>query len=133
MRKQVLLTGMVGSIFILAAGSALAKDVKISGTHSVSNIEMSCINNNGTFFNTTGGGYGCAGQGGTVTCTSKGKCKGWTPLLANNGGKNAPNGGKVLTTSTAGGDLRRPILQSGPALNAGRGVMQGGGHGGGHH
>jgi hypothetical protein len=37
------------------AGSAYARDVKISGTHGVSDIEIHCINNGGTFFNTTGG------------------------------------------------------------------------------
>ena len=65
------------SLVIYSGSEAAAKDVQISGTHSVSNIETHCIDNGGTFFNGPGGGYGCAGSGGgTVTCNAKGKCTG---------------------------------------------------------
>lgn len=86
----------IAAILALVAGSANARDVKISGTHGVSDIEIHCINNGGTFFNTTGGGYGCAGSGGgTVTCSNKGKCMG---TVSRTTGGNGPNGGKGVVS-----------------------------------
>lgn len=74
------------------SSAALSRDVKVSGTHNVSDIEMHCIDNNGTFFNAPGGGYGCAGSGGgTITCTAKGKCTGTVSKISG-GGNNGVKG-----------------------------------------
>lgn len=40
----------------LPTTSAYARNVTIIGAHTVSDIEMRCIDNGGTFFNPTGGG-----------------------------------------------------------------------------
>jgi hypothetical protein len=78
-----------------ASNEAFSRDVKISGTHNVSDIEKHCIDNGGTFFNGPGGGYGCAGSGGgTVTCTGKGKCTGTVSKISG-GGNNGGKGGVV--------------------------------------
>jgi hypothetical protein len=88
------------SLAIFAIGGASARDVKISGTHNVSDIEMHCIDNGGTFFNGPKGGYGCAGSGGgTVTCTAKGKCTGTVSAKA---GPASGIGGVVKSHPVAG-------------------------------
>jgi len=79
-----------------------ARNVSIKGTYSAGKLGAICSNNNGHFFNTANGGYGCtagSGNGGTVTCNGKGKCKGWVPLLQNPGGK-----GTTRPTKTKGGN-----------------------------
>jgi hypothetical protein len=88
---------------ILCASQAYARDVKISGTHNVSDIEMHCIDNGGTFFNGPQGGYGCAGSGGgTVTCTAKGKCTGTVSKIApGKGGKGAGINGVIKALNTS--------------------------------
>jgi hypothetical protein len=102
--------------------AAFSRDVKISGTHNVSNIEIHCIDNGGTFFNAPGGGYGCAGSGGgTVTCTAKGKCTGTVSKVAGGGG-NGPKGGVHPVQVIA---PNKPIANAGP--NGGSGPGRGGG------
>jgi hypothetical protein len=89
---------------ILCASQAYARDVKISGTHNVSDIEMHCIDNGGTFFNGPQGGYGCAGSGGgTVTCTAKGKCTGTVSKIAGQGGKGTGINGVIKALNTSKG------------------------------
>jgi hypothetical protein len=89
---------------ILCAPHAYARDVKISGTHNVSDIEMHCIDNGGTFFNGPHGGYGCAGSGGgTVTCTAKGKCTGTVSKIAGKGGKGTGITGVIKALNTSKG------------------------------
>ena len=100
---------------ILCASQAYARDVKISGTHNVSDIEMHCIDNGGTFFNGPKGGYGCAGSGGgTVTCTAKGKCTGTVSKIAGSGGGKGAGINRVikaLNTSKSGtvGNSKEPM------------------------
>lgn len=128
----------LAAILTLVAGSAYARDVKISGTHNVSDIEMHCIDNGGTFFNTTKGGYGCAGSGGgTVTCTSKGKCTGTVSRAT---GGNGSNGGKGVVShpvNIIAPNKPTSFGQNQPASNnAKMGAMGGtanGGGGGGKH
>lgn len=87
---------------ILCAPQAYARDVKISGTHNVSDIEIHCIDNGGTFFNGPHGGYGCAGSGGgTVTCTAKGKCTGTVSKISGNGGKGTGITGVIRALNTS--------------------------------
>jgi hypothetical protein len=69
-------------IATLFVGSAVAKDTpshKLGGTHSVSNIQSHCIDSGGHYFEGPNGSYGCAGTGGTVTCTKGGQCTGTCP------------------------------------------------------
>jgi hypothetical protein len=145
---------LAASISLAFVNPASARDVKISGTHSVSNIEIHCIDNGGTFFNGPKGGYGCAGSGGgTVTCTAKGKCTGTVSRVAGGGGKgkgitgviNSLNGTKTSNSTT----LRRAQsqktintpshMQTSNQLKAGGGRPETSGksggmnQGGGHH
>ena len=93
---------------ILCASQAYARDVKISGTHNVSDIEMHCIDNGGTFFNGPHGGYGCAGSGGgTVTCTAKGKCTGTVSKVVGKGGKGTGITGVINALNTPKGATTR--------------------------
>jgi hypothetical protein len=93
---------LAASLLASLSTGALARDVKISGTHGVGDIEVHCGNANGTFFNTPGGGYGCVGSGGTVTCTAKGKCTGWVPRIGGQTGINAILNSTVLSGSAGG-------------------------------
>jgi hypothetical protein len=117
----------------LSANAASARDVKISGTHSVSDIEMHCIDNNGTFFNAPGGGYGCAGSGGgTVTCTGKGKCTGTVSKVTGGGA----SGGKGRVGHPVNVIApNRPVSVAGPpSMNPGKpGGMSNEFRGGGMH
>lgn len=100
----------------ICASQAHARDVKISGTHSVSDIEIHCIDNGGTFFNAPQGGYGCAGSGGgTVTCTGKGKCTGTVSKVVGKGGKGAKGSGiagVVKALNASSGSARQEIHPS---------------------
>ena len=101
--RDVLGIVLGASLAIFLVGEASARDVKISGTHGVVDIEKHCIDNGGTFFNGPKGGYGCAGSGGgTVTCTAKGKCTGTVSAKA---GPASGIGGVVKSqpVATAGG------------------------------
>jgi hypothetical protein len=132
-------SGLVISLAMLCASQASARDVKISGTHSLSNIEMSCINNGGTFFNGANGGYGCAGSGGgTVSCTKKGKCTGTVSRVAGKGGKgsgingvvnalNRSSGSAKVSTSSKTTNTHANMGQT-PSGGNGSGMHQGGGH-----
>src|SRR5689334_23611033 len=102
---------LVVSLSVLCASQASARDVKISATPSVTDIELHCINNGGTFFNGPNGGYGCAGSGGgTVTCTKKGKCTGTVSRVAGKGGKGSGITGVVnaLNHSKSSGKVTAP-------------------------
>lgn len=91
---------------------AAARDVKISGTHSVDDIAIHCMNNGGTFFNGPHGGYGCAGSGGgTVTCSNKGKCTGTVSRATGKGGKGRGIAGMVnqLNRSKSVGNTHHPV------------------------
>jgi len=114
--RDVLGVVLSASLVVFAAGEASARDVKISGTHSVSDIEMHCIDNGGTFFNGPSGGYGCAGSGGgTVTCTSKGKCTGTVSASSKPSGSGIAGVVKAhpvsvqTGTGPAPGDGKKPI------------------------
>ena len=132
-------SGLLISLTMLCATQANARDVKISGTHSVENIEIACINNGGTFFNGPKGGYGCAGSGGgTVSCTNKGKCTGTVSIVAGKGGKgsgitgvvnalNRSSGSTKVSTSRKTTDTHANMGQTPSGGNAG-GMHQGGGH-----
>lgn len=128
-------------LVLFGAAQASARDVKIKGTYSAGKLGAICSNNGGHFFNTAGGGYGCTagnGNGGTVTCSSKGKCQGWAPLLAGQTGKGASK-----PTQTKGGEgqtnLRHPVnIDTGvkPVVSSGNTTQgKGGGmnNGGSHH
>jgi hypothetical protein len=105
---RVIAISLAISVSALISSQAFAKDVQISGKHNVSDIEMHCIDAGGSFFNGPGGGYGCATQTSTVTCTSKGKCTGTVP--AQTGGT-----GKPVTTLPISGALTKS--SAGPAGN----------------
>ena len=102
--------GLITALAMFCVSQAHARDVKISGTHSVSDIEIHCIDNGGTFFNAPHGGYGCAGSGGgTVTCTGKGKCTGTVSKVVGKGGKGNGITGVINalnTKSSSKGDIR---------------------------
>ena len=71
------------SILLLAVGlnaaSAKPKSPKLHFT--LNQVQAGCVAGNGTFALGTGSdAYGCAGAGGTVSCTSKGNCT-FTPKL----------------------------------------------------
>jgi hypothetical protein len=121
---------LVVSLSVLCASQASARDVKISGTHSVTDIELHCVNNGGTFFNGPNGGYGCAGSGGgTVTCTKKGKCTGTVSRVAGKSGKgsgitgvvNALNHSKGNSKVTAPTKTANGPTTMGPAPEGGKG------------
>jgi len=70
---------IAAALSIGIASAAVAKPVpshQLSGTFSVGTVGADCSNAGGTFFNSPNGGYGCATEKGTVTCTSKGTCTG---------------------------------------------------------
>jgi hypothetical protein len=76
----------LASIFLLfgmaigpSAASAKPKPPKFHFT--LNQVQVGCINGNGTFTAGTGpGGYGCTGTGGTLSCTAKGGCT-FTPKV----------------------------------------------------
>jgi hypothetical protein len=104
---------------VLAAGAVLsptnAKDLpsrKLNGTYSASSIYTSCIDNSGTFFTGPNGSYGCAGGGGTVTCTKKGSCTGTCPKCAPSAapkGVGGPGGAVSGTAQSRHVDKAKPI------------------------
>jgi len=115
-------------LIALSTSGADARDVKISGTHSVNDIEVHC-NGNGTFFNGPNGGYGCAGNGGgTVTCTNKGKCTGTVSRETESGGKgsgvsNVISGLEAKSKSDVAGhpvNDRAPTTTSNPSSDVAR-------------
>jgi hypothetical protein len=126
------------SLTMLCATQANARDVKISGTHNVENIEIACINNGGTFFNGPKGGYGCAGSGGgTVSCTSKGKCTGTVSRVVGKGGKGSGITGVVNALNRSNGSAKTAPTpktttahtnMGTPSAGNGGGMHQGGGH-----
>ena len=135
--RRAIGSGLLISLTMLCATQANARDVKISGTHSVENIEIACINNGGTFFNGPKGGYGCAGSGGgTVSCTNKGKCTGTVSRVAGKGGKGSGINGVVnaLNHSNGSGKATAPSKITNPSANMGSahggngGAMHEGGH-----
>ncbi|HZP20400.1 MAG TPA: hypothetical protein VFB16_09345 [Bauldia sp.] len=70
------ITACLAFVLFAFEANAVVPSHVLKGTHSVSSIEMACIDASGQFFNTANGGYGCATGTGTVTCTNKGKCTG---------------------------------------------------------
>src|SRR6476660_371471 len=132
-------SGLLISLAMLCAPPANARDVKISGTHSVENIEIACINNGGTFFNGPKGGYGCAGSGGgTVSCTNKGKCTGTVSRVAGKGGIGSGITGVVNALNRSNGSAKGTAspktthahanMEQTPSGGNGGGMHQGGGH-----
>jgi len=100
MRKFVFLSIIAIAALALACAQAFARSVRISGTHSASEIKGACDKAGGTFTQDSGG-YGCttnctASYGCTVGCTNKGKCTGDVPL------RGRPSG-------TLGGILHPPV------------------------
>jgi hypothetical protein len=76
-------TALVAATLLLAA-TAEAKTVKISGTHSSSQIQSACAGVGGDFYQNSiedGGGYGCYNEdkGTAVHCSGKGTCEGYVP------------------------------------------------------
>ena len=65
-------------LFAVLAGltnSASAKPTPLKFHFTINQVEASCSNGGGTFIASTGqSGYGCAGAGGTLSCTAKGNC-----------------------------------------------------------
>jgi hypothetical protein len=66
-------------IFAMAIGlntnAAFAKPKSPRFHFTLNQVEAGCINGSGTFTAGTGpGGYGCAGTGGTLSCTAKANC-----------------------------------------------------------
>lgn len=79
-----LLCAAIAAATLLIAGAASAKTVKISGTHSASEIQTACAGVSGEFYQNSiedGGGYGCYNEdkGTAVHCSSNGQCEGYVP------------------------------------------------------
>ena|SRR6266849_2040664 len=72
----------------LSSTSTMAKDVSISGTHSIGEIQQKCDAAGGDFAGgLKGGGYGCmnGGKGTSIVCENNGKCKGSVPATTKPG------------------------------------------------
>jgi hypothetical protein len=68
-------------LFAMAVGPASAKSKSPKFHFTLNQVQVGCINGNGTFTAGTGpGGYGCTGTGGTLSCTARGNCT-FTPKL----------------------------------------------------
>jgi hypothetical protein len=69
------------SILLLATAAASAKPKSPKFHFTLSEVQLGCINGNGTFTPGSGPvGYGCTGTGGNLSCTAKGNCI-FTPKL----------------------------------------------------
>jgi hypothetical protein len=90
-RLDVVMQFLIGPIalawvvlFAVLAGltnSASAKPTPPKLHFTISQVEESCFNGGGAFIASTGrSGYGCAGAGGTLSCTAKANCTFTTDL-----------------------------------------------------
>jgi hypothetical protein len=94
------------------SGGAWAGTIKLKGTFTSGQIDIACINNNGTPTAGTGpGGFGCKTDKGEVSCTSAGKCTGTCQAC---GARLVGGGGKSILTSvlTSSVKQRRAIVRA---------------------
>ena len=82
-----------GLLVILGMGAASAGTIKLSGTHSSTEIESTCDREGGLFIVAPKtGGYGCVKGGNVVGCNSGGQCTGTCPNCA---ARRVPGGVKL--------------------------------------
>jgi hypothetical protein len=101
MRKTFVCVIAVGISAFIAA-PAVAKVIKLSGTHTRDEIKATCEKNGGVFDGAGGAGsdYICHGKGGTVFCKNDGTCAGACPKCGDAPGKGGMGG--ILTNTTGG-------------------------------
>ncbi len=93
----MLLLGLSGTLQPAHAGK-----VTLSGTHSAADIKTHCDAVGGQFTQADAG-YGCAGPGGQVNCSNKGKCTGTCP---NCGSRARPGGANGVLPQSGGGRVQ---------------------------
>ena len=123
MRKAFVFVIAVGMSAFIAA-SAVAKTIKLGGTHTSDEIKTTCKKNGGAFYDGAGSShsnYGCVGRKGTVECDKNGNCTGTCDKC---GGKSASSGkggvGGVLT----GSPKTQPLRPQQTTTSPGRAPMQ---------
>src|SRR5205807_319078 len=104
---------------VAAAAAPVLPSHQLRGKYSDKQLMAEC-NGKGTFFNTPDGGYGCAGKGGTVTCTSDKTCTG-TCQACQQAAPSRPGG---VRPANPVGDVRPPSVtpfgQGHPVIPGGR-------------
>jgi hypothetical protein len=99
---------LVFGAFALSSVPTLAKNITISGTHSIGEIQQKCDAAGGYFSGgLKGGGYGCSNTdaGTQIICENNGKCKGSVPAATAPGNDlgNILRGGTHPVSTTGGG------------------------------
>jgi|NitcycUWRROWE17A_1032939.scaffolds.fasta_scaffold00039_4 hypothetical protein len=79
---------MIFGTFAFSSAPTMAKEVTISGTHGIGEIQQKCEAAGGAFAGgLKDGGYGCMNgdKGTSIVCTNKGKCTGSVPATTRPG------------------------------------------------
>jgi hypothetical protein len=112
MRKFI---GLAACLLLAASmflpSPAQAGRVKLSGTHSASEIKSKCDASGGDYIQPDSNHYSCVGPGGQVTCTS-GKCNGTCPSCGHSSASInrvlPPRGQKPVGVSTGHSGSSKP-------------------------